>query len=340
MSMLPGDDQQDALSLTDAIRESHAELPETEQPETLAPLVPAEPAWEAPAWTQRWKPEARDALGRFASNPELKTYYDPLKSQLEEINSYQTRRDQEYADYRRRLDPVYQVLQPYEQRYALQGIPIQQGVQQLFQAAELLNTDPDMAFPWLAGAYRPRNPVEAINRLAQSWGIDLNQALQEQTYIDPTVTALLSPLQQQVQQLTQHIQQQQAGQQHQMQASLLQEISDFESAKDANGQPAHPLFADVFDDMIKAVNLGYAKNIGEAYEVASQINPQARERAQAGAAEAAKKKALDEAAARSGRAEKSERASRTVVGKSRNDSASLNMSIKEAFNQAEAQLGS
>lgn len=343
MSMIPDESLQEPLSLNDAIRESHANEPDA--PESLigdVPVIPAEPPWEAPAWTARWKDTARDSLGRFAQHPELKQYYDPLKSQLEEINSYTTRRDQEYAAYRNKLDPVYQVLQPFEQRYALQGIPIQQGVQQLFQAAELLNTDPDTAFPWLAGAYRPRNPLQAINQLAQSWGVDLGQALQEQPYIDPTVTALLSPLQQQVQQMREVLQRQeqqqyqaQVGYVQQQQHALVSEISDFEAAKDENGQLLHPHFAAVFDDMVKLVELGHAKDVPTAYKLAVQYSPQN----QTSLAEKARQKAIQSASARTAAAEKSERASRTVVGKSRSNAQELSMSLKEAFDKAEQQLG-
>lgn len=333
-------EQQESLSLTDAIREQ-ADNPEhdfDDLPEV--PKVPAEATpWEAPAWTQRWKPEARDALGRFASNPELKSYYDPLKSQLEEINKYTTQRDQEYADYRRRLDPVYQVLQPFEQRYALQGVPIHQGVQQLFQAAELLNTDPDTAFPWLAGAYRPRNPVEAINQLANAWGIDLNQALQDAPYVDPTVTALLSPLQQQVQQMQQAMYQQQQYAQQQQQNALVSEVSDFEAAKDENGNLLHPHFGEVLEDMVSLVQMGRAKDLAGAYQLATQYSPKLQQSQQATLAEKARQKAIQEATARTAAAEKSEKASRTVAGKSRGDNARLHVSLKEAYEKAAQELG-
>lgn len=342
--MTPDENQQE--SLTDALRESYDAIPDkgeadlaanVEQSEAVkpaAPVLPAETPWEAPTWTSRWKPEARDALGRFASNAELKQYYDPIAKQMEEQNGYVTRRDQEFADYRRQIDPVYQVLAPYEQRYALQGMSLQQGVQQLFQSAEFLSSSPDEAFPWLASSYTPSNPGQTLSALAQAWGVDVNAL--DQPYIDPTVSALLNPLQQQVQQLQQQIHQQQAGQTHQQQASLINEISAFEEAKDANGQLLHPHFREVFEDMLKAINMGYANDVGTAYQIASQINPQVRERAQAGAAEAARKKAMDEATARTASAEKAEKASRTVIGKGKGNLSS-NLSLREAFDKASAE---
>jgi hypothetical protein len=349
MTMVPDqDDQQDTVALADALRESYDAIPENKDtplaaniaqpPAGAAPIVPpagAEKPWEAPGWAARWKPEARDALGRFASNPEFKPHFDVLQKQLEEINGYNTRRDQEFSGYRGKLDPVYQVLAPYEQRYALQGMSLQQGVQQLMQSAEFLAQSPDEAFPWLASTYAPSNPAQTLSSLAQAWGVDLNSL--DQPYVDPTVSALLNPLQQQVQSLTQQLWQQQAGQSYQQQSALIQEISAFEEAKDANGQLLHPHFRDVFDDMMKAINMGYATNVAGAYEIATQINPQVRASAQSGAAEAARKKALEEAAARTAAAEKAENASRSVIGKGKGKGSNA-ISLREAFNEAEAQL--
>ena len=344
MSMIPPDDGHESLSLSDALaasRESESVSPEIEAaPEVAAPIVPAEAPWEAPAWASRWKPEARDALGRFAQNPELKQFYDPLRAQLEETNGYVTKRDQEFADYRKRLDPVYSILQPYEQRYRLQGQSLEQGVSQLFEAAELLGSNPDAAFPWLAGTYRPRDPQSAINQLAQQWGVDLNSVLSEQPYIDPTITSLLTPLQQQVQQLTQRLTQQDQQSQYQNQQALVSEISDFEAAKDDNGQLLHPHFAAVFDDMTALVNMGRAKDLPTAYKLATQFNPELQSKQQEQLAASARQKAIEEATARTVAAEKSEKASRTVVGKSRSGNQALSMSLREAFDKAEAQHGS
>jgi hypothetical protein len=338
MSMTPGDDRQ--VSLSDGITAAESEFDDLDTgADESAELLPAETPWEAPSWAAHWKHEARDALGRFASHPELKTQYTPIQKQIEEIYADKTRREQEAAEYRKRTDPLWNVVQPFEQRYALQGIPVHQGVQQLFQAAELLNTNPDQAFPWLAGSYRPQNPQEALMRLAQSWGVDLNAAMQEQPYIDPTVTALLNPLQQQVQQLQQAIGQQQAAQQHQQHNALVSEISDFEAAKDENGKPLHPHFATVFDDMVALVKMGRATDLDTAYRMAVQFSPQLQTQSQGEAAEAARKKALQQAAARTAAAEKSEVASRTVAGKSQNRNQQMHLSIKDGIAKAAAELG-
>lgn len=332
------------VSLSDAYAESEKELneapitQEAREPTSvdLPDKVPEVPAWEAPAWTQRWKPESRDALGRFASNPEYKPQFDALLKELENTNGYVTRRDQEYADYKKRLDPVYDILRPYEQRYALQGMSLNQGVQQLFQAAELLAERPDDAFPWLAGTYRPHDPTKALSALAKQWGVDLADAGYDQPYIDPSVTALLSPMQQQMQQMQGYIQQQQQATAQAQQASVFKEISAFEDAVDDNGQPLHPHFKDVFEDMLALVEMGKAQDIPTAYKLATQYNPAIQEKSMAQKIEDARKKAIEEASARTAEANKAEHASRTIGGKTKNSVDGL--TLKEAYESSKKEL--
>lgn len=351
--MAPDMDQQDQLSLTDAIHDSFEsnDKPELDLVDNTeaqgerttrmdgAPTLPPEAPWEPPAWTKMWKPAARDALGRFAQHPELKDAFDPVRSQLEEQAAYQTRKEQEAAEYRKRTDPVYNILAPYEQRYRLQGQTLEQGVQQLIGAAEFLGSDPDQAFPWLAQTYRPRDPAGAIRQLASSWGVDMDQALQDAPYIDPTVQQLISPLQQELQQVRSIISQQQAGQVRQQEQALLGEIAGFENAKDEQGNALHPHFAEVFDDMVMLIQMGRATDLPTAYKLATQFNPTLAEATQAELAKKAREKALEEATTRSETTERAERASRNLRGKGR-EAPNLNLSIKEGFDKALQQLGS
>lgn len=335
--MAPDLDQQDPLR--EAFDSAEKELSTQDDVITKdAPApIPDEKPWEAPAWTQKWKPEARDALGRFASNPEYRSHLTPLLGQLEETNKYVTQRDQEYADYRKRLDPLYEVMKPYEQRYALQGMSLNQGVQQLFQVADYLSTSPDQAFPWLAQNYRPQDANKAIAALAEKWGVDITQVGYEQPYVDPSVSALLNPLQQKVQQFEQMFQQQQAQQTQAQQASVLQEITAFESAQDDNGQPLHPHFRDVYDDMLVLVEMGKAQDLKSAYELATRFNPAIQEKTMAQKVADAQKQALEAAAARTAEANKAETASRKIGGKTRSQGDVL--SLREGYEKAKASLG-
>ena len=343
MSMTPDLDQNESLAKAFEAADTGSEdtelnlAPDVVTPDANTPLIPAEAPWEAPSWTQRWKPEARDALGRFAANPELKPHFDPLLKQLEGTNGYITQKEQEFSDYRKRVDPLYDVVKPYEQRYALQGMTVQQGVGQLLQLADFVSTNPDDAFPWLSQTYRPKDPSKVLASLAQQWGADLTQVGYEQPYVDPTVTALLNPLQQKVQHFEQMFQQQQAREQQQQQASVLQEITAFESAKDDTGNLLYPHFRDVFDDMLQLVELGRAQDIKSAYELATRVKPSIQEKTIAQRMEAAQKKAIEEAAARTAEANKAQTASRSIGGKNRSP-ANDTTSLLEAFEKAEASL--
>lgn len=340
--MAPDLDQQDPLR--EAFDAAETELGTDVQPEVTSDItkeapvpIPEEKPWEAPDWTKKWKPEARDALGRFASNPEFKPHLAHLVDQIGETNKYTTQRDQEYADYRKRLDPLYETVKPYEQRYALQGMTVQQGIGQLLELADFIGKDPDAAFPWLAQTYRPKDANKALATLAQHWGADLQQVGYEQPYIDPTVSALLTPLQQEMQQMRGYFQQQQAQQQQAQQASVLQEISAFETAKDDTGQPLYPHFRECFDDMLQLVEMGRAQDLKSAYELATRYNPAIQEKTMAQRIEAAQKKAIEEAAARTAEANKAETASRKIGGKTKSQNDEL--TTREAYESAKRELG-
>ena len=89
-------------------------------PEAVAAPVeqqePVEAAWEAPGWTKRWKEPSRNALKALRDHPGARTHLDPLLKELDETYSYVGRRDNEFAQYRRQLDPIAEVIAPYVDR--------------------------------------------------------------------------------------------------------------------------------------------------------------------------------------------------------------------------------
>lgn len=328
--MAPDLDQQDPLK--EAFDSASTELAPSGGIDKELPVVPEVPAWEAPSWTSRWKPEARDALGKFASNAEYKSSFDPLFKQLEETNGYITRTQQEHSDYKRRVDPLYDIVRPYEQRYALQGMTTSQGIGQLLQVAELLAEKPDEAFPWLAGNYKPQDANKALASLAQQWGVDLQEVGYNQPYEDPSVAAL----KQQINQMSGYLQAQQGQQQQAQENAALQEVIAFESAVDETGNLLYPHFRDCFDDMLAIVQMGKAQDLKGAYDLATRYNSDIQEKTMTQRLEAAQKKALEEAAARTAQSNKAENASRTIGGKTKSQNDTL--TLREAFNKANSQL--
>ena len=119
--------------------------------ETFASLA-AEKREAAEAWVNHWK----------------------------ETQGYITKRDQEFADYRKRLDPIYESVQPYEQYWRMQGMDPVQGVRQVLSYAEAI----------------ARDPASMIPKLAEMYGVDLPSLIQQQPYVDPEVGALKRQIQQ------------------------------------------------------------------------------------------------------------------------------------------------
>lgn len=269
--------------------------------------IPAElPPLEAPAM---WGKPYKDAFAKFA--PEHRESAQAWLDQWKESQGYITRKEQEFADYRRNLDPIHSVLQPYEQYWAQQGMTTESGVRQLLSYAEAL----------------ARDPVSMIPKLAQMYGVDLQQLVADQPYVPPEMIAL----QQQVQYLQQANLQQQHQQQQAFNARLSEEIRAFQTAADEQGNLKAPHFERVFDTMLALARGGAARNIQEAYERAVLLDSDLQ-------AELSAERAKQEAATRAAQANKASGASRTVKSKSTTDGQPTK-SIRQALEEGLADLG-
>ena len=254
------------------------------------PIPPADlPPLEAPAI---WKQPYRDVFGKYASNPEYRDLLTKWQDHWKESEGYITQRNQEYADFRRNAEPLLDVIKPYSQYWAQQGMSPAQGITQVLSYADALSND----------------PASVIPQLAQMYGVDLHQLVAEQPYVDPQTTAL----QQRIAQLEQAAQMQQQQQQQYQQNRIAQEIQAFQSAVDEQGNPKAPHFDRVFDRMLGLARGGLAQSIEDAYRMAVSLDPELQ-------AEIAQANAAREAAARAAEAKKAVEASKTVQGKATGD---------------------
>ena len=112
--------------------------------------------------------------------------------QWKETQGYTTKKEQEFADYRKRLDPIHEVVSPYEQYWKMQGMDSRQGLTQLLSYAEQL----------------ARNPAQMIPQLAKMYNVDLQSLVAEQPYVDPQTAAIQAELQALKQQQQMSVQQQ------------------------------------------------------------------------------------------------------------------------------------
>lgn len=286
--------------------------------------------WEAPAYARAWSEQRRKALEAIATNESLKDHWKELDGQLNDFNQWDSRRNWEIGQYRKRLEPVNDLLQEMDQHYTRQGMSIQQGMGQLWQTAKDLSTNPDETMARISTMVRPRNPSQVLQFLAQTWGQDLNQLVQSQPYVDPVVARQLTETQTQLRRVMEENwrrDQQTRQQQHQ---ALVKHIEDFEQAKDANGNPKHPYAAEVGQDMGLLLQTGRAQSLEQAYEIATKLHPKAQEERQ----KAAEKAAREAAARNTADAEQARNAARNVSSKA-NGREHRSHTMMDAIAQAE-----
>lgn len=236
-----------------------------------------------------WGKQYKEVFSQIAQTPEQRAAAEAWLNQWKETQGYITKRDQEYADYRKRLEPIYETIQPYEQYWRMQGMDSVQGIRQVLSYAESL----------------ARDPAGMIPKLAEMYGVDLGQLIQQQPYVDPEVQTL----KQQLQQLQASQIQAQQAQAAQVQNRLIEEIQAFETAVDEQGNPKAPHFQRVFDRMVGLARGGLAQGIQQAYEMAVSLDAELQ-------AEIAAEREKQTAATRAAEAKKAVEASRTVKGKS------------------------
>jgi len=172
-----------------------------------------------------------------------------------------TRKTQEIAKYKKRNEAFDEIMQPFKGDFERAGMDEVGAVRQLLAAHDYLRKDPQNAINWLANQY----------------GVDMaaigNDPAAEDEFADPQV----KQLQQQVAQLTGFIQNQQTQQQSQVQQSTQSLIDQFAAETDANGNPKHPHFDRVRGVMGSLISSENAKDLATAYEMAVYADPELRQ---------------------------------------------------------------
>ena len=293
--------------------------------------APAKP-WEAPAYAKAWSEQRRKALEAIATREDLKDHWKELDGQLNDFNQWDGRRNWEIGQYRKRLEPVNDILQQMEAQYTRQGMSIQQGLGQLWQTAQDLSTNPDETMARISTMVRPRNPAQVLNFLAQTWGQNLGELVQSQPYVDPVIARELSQTKSALQQIMEQNQQRENAVRQQQYHALINHITEFEQAKDASGTLKHPYAAEVGQDMGLLLQTGRAQTLEQAYEIATKLHPKAQEERQ----KAAEKAAREAAARNTTDAEQARNAARNISSRA-NGSQNRVASMGDAIALAEKQ---
>lgn len=230
-------DDEDDIDEDEDVDEEDEESEDEEQDDAEDTELGIEP--ELMSTFKYMKKEDREALMEKEYPSELLNMF--LKDMQEKTVAYQEK-SKDHAD-------LVKTIEPFEHAFAMQGMSVADKFRQYIAIEQDVSSD----------------PVGALLRLGQSYGVDLREALkQEQSsssdeWIDP-VSKEVSELRAK---LERYENQQKEGQQQTMQA----EVESFQGAKGEDGQLLHPHFEKVRPLMAMKFKSGQADNLEQAYNL-------------------------------------------------------------------------
>ena len=170
-------------------------------------------------------------------------------------------KSQEAAKFRKEHEAYQEILQPYQRELEMQGL------------------SPTQFFKSLVGwqQYIQNNPREGLLRLAQAYGVDPQQLLEQTQNVDPTVAKLQKELSEVKTQFTGFMT---SAQQREFEGNLSR-VSMFADEKDASGNPAHPYFDEVSSDIMTIMKAQPGTTLEQAYNKALRLNDQVWDKVQA-----------------------------------------------------------
>jgi hypothetical protein len=266
--------------------------------------------WEAPGYTKMWHEQRRKAFEALATNPDLAENVKHITDQFGDTYKYATNLEQNNAQFRKRYEPIHDMLSQAEAIYTRQGMTLQQGLGQVLATAYDLAQDPDNTLQRLAQWYKPRDAAKVLAGLGQQWGVNLGELAQGQPYVDPVIGTRLQQAEARLQEMQNAQWQNQQATKQQQVNQLVSHITAFENATE-NGSPKYPYAAELGQDMGHLLATGRAKSLEDAYNMAAQYHPKVMEQRKADA----EKKAREEAARRTADAEQAGIAARNVNGR-------------------------
>ncbi len=348
-----------ADSLREAITSASADLsakPETSAPSTEAKSVEREApekssgdddAWDGPGWVNQWKKPSREKLRQLAKLEGANDLLPDIYKEIETRYDYTGKTQAEYDQYKKRWEPYNPILSGLEQRFALQGIPAQTGLQQMVAVNDLLQQDPDQGLAWLAQNFKPRDVKALLQNLAKHYEVDLSGLVAQQPYVDPVISQELSGLKQANAQLMQMFQGQYQQQYQQAAQTIAGSIKAFKEAKDEGGDPKYPHYDRLENSMTAILRAGgvpkqdgsRSMELHDLYEAAMWQDPQLREESISQRAQAANQKAIEEAKASNAIAEKAMTASRNVNGSGKSATKRNPTELRDLIREDSKRLG-
>lgn len=260
----------EGVAVEKPVAEAAPEKPAGEKEELVAAAKPeADPNDKAP---DTWTPVGKEKWASLP--PEVK----------EEIR----KREGDVATFVQRTQAAANVgqfvqkeLGKYTPLYTQRGIDPGQLLPTLLQSHAILVTG------------KPEDRVAVLQAIAQGAGLDIADLAQGGTGVNPVVEQMQARINALESQLTQVS----SGVQSRQYAELEQQVNAFIDAKDDQGQPVHPYFDLVWQDMQQLLQANVARGLKDAYEQAVWRNPLTRsketDRIAAAKAEKARREAED-----------------------------------------------
>lgn len=214
---------------------------------------------------EHWPAERREA---FAKLP--KEARELLLSQSRDLEKGFTRKSQELSEEARFAESVRKEFEPLRDQLKMAGMDEVAGIRQLVAAHQLLERDPQRGIEYLAQQYGVAAPSQAQGQQPQQQPGQQNG--QKPKYVDPDIAALQSEIGQIRDQFGQMTNAQQQARMQEVQ----KQITEFQSAKDEAGNPAHPHFETVQNEMARLIQAGVASDLRDAYDKAVWANPDLR----------------------------------------------------------------
>lgn len=226
--------------------EEPAETPAPSEPADEETPPPPEPQLAPP---KTWRPEAAakwQTLPPEVQREVLKREDDIFRG----IESYKA--DAEVGK------SVQRILSPYMPMLQAAGLSPLDQVDGLMKAHHLLATG------------TPEQKSQLFQRLAQDYGVPLEQLSGEPSFVDPQVAALQS----QLAGLQSRLMEREAREANAARQALQEELNTFAS------DPAHQYFDEVAGDIAALLRAGAASSLADAYEKAVWANPATRAKEQ------------------------------------------------------------
>ncbi len=224
-----------------------------QDPATLPPVLPP----------SSWAADKRESFNRMPRDLQ-----EEVVRRDTDLRRYLTAESEKLAHAQRTYADIDEAVAPYRDQFARAGVSHGAVFKQMMSWQQYLDS----------------NPEQALNDLAQSYGLDLRQLAQNVEGQAQPVPSYVSEMRQQLQQMQGYFGQQQQMQRAWQQQQIEAEVQSFAGERDQSGQPLRPYLENVLDDMMSALPMLKAQSpqasnreiLQHAYDRAVWANPNTR----------------------------------------------------------------